>query len=210
MANLEGETVSNTPNRRVPARTYAEWSAAAKSCDRVSGADAWKADEVDGSFDAADIRRRQDSLRQSVESRDGEGLLNILSEGIHGNMGGMGNPELYARSKYGTKDLIPQYVAAIIEALDVVARSPENEVAFGEKLDFFQRASLCYGRSALMLSGGGGGYISITVWSMRCSVRGFCPMCCQDPAPVVGFARSSVRAPTSSSQGISTPNAIIW
>lgn len=138
------------------ADTYADWHAAALLSDRVSGAEAWKRTLDDQLFDAVDIRERRDALRDATERRDPQGLLFTLNEGVHGNIGGMGNPALYACAKAGTKEVIPEYVQAIINALDVVAEAPEAQVSFEEKFDFFRRASRCYGRSALLLSGGGG------------------------------------------------------
>lgn len=138
------------------ATNYDEWSAAALEHDEITGADAWKLDNNSDLFDAADIIRRRDTLAEAIETDDSHDLLFTLNEGIHGNIGGMGNPKLYNFAKVGTKQLISEYVASIIEAIEVVANAPESAVSFGEKLDFFQRASLCYGRSALMLSGGGG------------------------------------------------------
>jgi len=52
--------------------------------------------------------------------------------------------------------LIDEYVTAIADALWAVADSPSNKIALQDKVDFFRRASHCYGRSALMLSGGAG------------------------------------------------------
>jgi NTE family protein len=70
-------------------------------------------------------------------------------------MGGMGKAELYQHAKYGTKCLIEDYVAEIVDALKHIAALDDSEISHEEKLDFFHRASHCYGRTALMLSGGG-------------------------------------------------------
>ncbi|MET0179458.1 MAG: patatin-like phospholipase family protein [Novosphingobium sp.] len=142
--------------RLMTAGSYPEWLAAAGEHDALSGAEVWKAGEDNAIYDAIDIRRRHDWLARAVQARDAEDLLFTLNEGIHGNMGGMGNPALYSVAKSGTKTLVENYVAAIVDALYVVAAAPENEIGFAEKLDFFHRAALCYGRSALLLSGGGG------------------------------------------------------
>ncbi|MET0252312.1 MAG: DUF3336 domain-containing protein [Novosphingobium sp.] len=138
------------------ADSYAEWLSAAAAHDVVSGAEIWKAEEDNSLYDAVDIRRRHEGLARTVRTRDAEELLFTLNEGIHGNMGGMGNAGLYSVAKAGTKTLVNDYVADIIDALEVVANASEAEISFGEKHDFFHRAALCYGRSALMMSGGGG------------------------------------------------------
>ena len=77
-----------------------------------------------------------------------------LNEGIHGNMGGMGNARLYARAKFGTKDLINDYIDALAESIERIIQD-DSVIPLEEKLDFLHRASHCFGRSALMLSGAG-------------------------------------------------------
>jgi len=70
-------------------------------------------------------------------------------------MGGMGSGSLYRTAKFGTKHLIEQYIDEIDDALRFLADLDTNEISIQQKMDFFYRANICYGRSALMLSGGG-------------------------------------------------------
>ena len=86
---------------------------------------------------------------------DDKGLLFALNEGIHGNMAGMGKSQLYDRARCGTKLLIEDYIAEICDALDYLSPRVFPGISWAERIEFFQRASHCYGRSALMLSGGG-------------------------------------------------------
>ena len=53
---------------------------------------------------------------------DYHGLLFTLNEGIHGNMGGMGNAALYHRAAFGTKQLIEDYVDEIVDALELLGQ----------------------------------------------------------------------------------------
>ena len=62
---------------------------------------------------------------------------------------------MYNRAKFGTKELITNYISEMAEAVHQVAAVSDTDIPLREKLDFFHRASVCYGRSALMLSGGG-------------------------------------------------------
>ena len=107
-------------------------------------------------FDSAEIRIRYDNLTRLLEEENAVDLLYLLNEGIHGNMAGMGKPVLYSQAKSGTKVLIDDYVKGLVNALNFIAEADHATVPFEEKLDFFRRASHCYGRSALMLSGGAG------------------------------------------------------
>ena len=141
--------------RMSDAATYAEWRAAALDHDDASGCAAWKLAEESKRYDHVEIRARLDELRRLRSSGDDVDLLYALNEGIHGNLGGMGRSALYEQAKFGTKQLIIDYVEELVESLKQISSLPENEISWDEKQDFFSRASQCFGRSALMLSGAG-------------------------------------------------------
>jgi NTE family protein len=137
------------------ASTYAEWKAAALAHDERSGAAAWRREERSRRYDYRAIRKRYDELCALKSAGDAHALLFYLNEGIHGNMGGMGKPTLYNKAKFGTKDLITGYIHELAGAIELVARAGDAEISLLEKHEFFERARHCFGRSALMLSGGG-------------------------------------------------------
>jgi len=136
------------------AKSYAEWAEAAQLHDQVSGKADWKGEEESSLYDYQIIRARLDGLRKCRASGDDRGLLFILNEGIHGNLGGMGNAALHAVAKFGTKELVNEYIDEIASALHYLGKLDNPDITFEEKLDFFHRASHCFGRTALMLSGG--------------------------------------------------------
>jgi len=135
--------------------TYAQWREAAIEHDELSGQKRWCEVDQTSQYDYSQIRLRLDRLRSLRSRHDYHGLLFTLNEGIHGNMGGMGRSSLYRRAKFGTKRLIEQYIDEIDDSLRFLAELDDDAVGVQEKLDFFYRANVCYGRSALMLSGGG-------------------------------------------------------
>ncbi len=137
------------------ATSYEEWKDAARDHDALSGAEEWKKREHSGRYDYATIRERLREIRKARATGDDRALLFALNEGIHGNLGGMGKASLYTRSKFGTKRLISDYVEEVTAALDHIAQVRSNVITKAEKKDFFHRASHCFGRSALMLSGAG-------------------------------------------------------
>jgi len=137
------------------ADNYGEWRVAAILHDEASGLDKWKEADETGLYDYASIRARLTNLRKLRAARDDHGLLFALNEGIHGNMGGMGRGLLYHRAKYSTKRLVVEYIDEIVSSLEYLAGLDNDELGFEDRLEFFRRASHCYGRSALMLSGGG-------------------------------------------------------
>ncbi|NNC99900.1 MAG: DUF3336 domain-containing protein [Gammaproteobacteria bacterium] len=137
------------------ANTYDEWKAAAIAYDERSGGERWKRYETTSRYDNAEIRRRLDRLEAFRSANDNHGLLYTLNEGIHGNMGGMGNSRLYGKAKFGTKHLIVDYVNEVTSSLEHLSQPRLKGVSVKDKKDFFDRASLCFGRSALLMSGAG-------------------------------------------------------
>ncbi|GAA0480821.1 DUF3336 domain-containing protein [Parasphingorhabdus litoris] len=137
------------------AENYSEWSDAAAAHDRSTGVDKWKAADESKHFDNVSIRRRLKRLSKLWKAQDNAGLLYALNEGIHGNMDGMGNDRLHQKAKFGTKQLIQDYVDAIVNSLEYLASDKVDDIPFEEKLDFFRRAQHCYGRSAFLMSGSG-------------------------------------------------------
>ena len=135
--------------------SYKEWLKHAREHDDASGAEDWKRVEKSNHYDYTNIHSRLSTLRELREREDYSGLLFALNEGIHGNQGGMGKARLFERSKVGTKHLIEAYVDELVSALNLINDLPEDVISRAEKSDFFHRASLCFGRSALMLSGAG-------------------------------------------------------
>ncbi len=135
--------------------SYEEWKSNALTYDEENGLDEWKNEEDSVLYDNDEIRIRLKKLKSLRKKGDDHGLLFTLNEGIHGNMGGMGNPKLYTKALSGTKELIVDYVDEVADAIAHIANLDHHEISFEEKIDFFNRASHCFGRTALMLSGGG-------------------------------------------------------
>lgn len=136
------------------ADTYAQWSELAGAYDREKGLDDWKSADASKSYDYRAIRQRLDLIRDLRFRKDYHQLLFTLNEGIHGNLGGMGKPALYNKAKLGTKNLIQQFVREVCDAVHDIDAVDESIIPLAEKEDFFVRAGHCFGRSALMLSGG--------------------------------------------------------
>ncbi len=137
------------------ATSYAQWSQAAQALDRRDGSQDWRSSDDSPHFDYKSIRRRLETLAELRAADDNTGLLYTLNEGIHGNMDGMANDRLYHVAKFGTKQLIHDYVDAIVEAIEHIASANVTDISFDEKRDFLRRAHHCYGCSALLMSGSG-------------------------------------------------------
>ena len=137
------------------AESYEEWMDLAREYDYGSEWHNWIHEEESDLYDNVEIRDRLNKLRSYRQSNDHAGLLFTLNEGIHGNMAGIGNPKLYTKALSGTKSLIVDYVNEVADSIVHISKVPHDEISFEDKLDFLHRASHCFGRTALMLSGGG-------------------------------------------------------
>lgn len=137
------------------AASYGEWLDLAATYDKANGLDHWRRRDETRQYDYVAIRARVDKLRKLKSRHDVRGLLLHLNEGIHGNLGGMGRAGLYGHAMMGTKHLIEDYVDEICHALDLIATDEHSDISVEEKYDFFQRASHCFGQSALMMSASG-------------------------------------------------------
>lgn len=141
--------------KMLEAESYDDWREAAQSYDERNGLDRWKQSIKSKLFDYAAISSRLDRLQMLREANDNHGLLFTLNEGIHGNLGGMGAEALFQRAKFGTKQLIVDYIEEVSTSLEHLAKPRVKGVNMQEKIDFFHRAHLCFGQSALMFSGSG-------------------------------------------------------
>jgi len=137
------------------AETYDEWQTAAQAYDERNGLQRWKQSEKSRRYDYASIRRRLEALQATRNANDNQGMLFTLNEGIHGNLGGMGSSSLYQKAKFGTKQLIVDYVEEVSSTLEHLAQPKLKGISMREKIDFLNRAHLCFGQSALMFSGSG-------------------------------------------------------
>ena len=137
------------------AKDYDTWASAAIALDNLGEGKRWKEQDQSDQYDYETIHKRLNQLRTLRRRKDSQGLVFALEEGVHGNLGGMGRPILYNQTNFGTKQLITDFVDAVADTLLYIESLPESEIPSTVKLDLFRRASHCYGRSALMLSGGG-------------------------------------------------------
>jgi TAG lipase/steryl ester hydrolase/phospholipase A2/LPA acyltransferase len=158
------------------AESYPDWLQLAAEHDRETGADLWRKKEESRIYDSSSIKTRLERLRQLREQGDDKRLLFVLNEGIHGNMAGMGKAQLYQRARSGTKDLIEAYIDEICKSLEHLSPRYRETASWADLIEFYQHASHCYGRSTLILSGGGTlGYFHLGVLKAVIEQR-LCPV----------------------------------
>ncbi|MCW8277294.1 DUF3336 domain-containing protein [Pseudomonas sp. PCH199] len=136
------------------AHSYEEWARHACALDQQSGMDDWRRNEVCDDYDYRTVRQRMERLRDMRNAGAYSNLMFTLNEGIHGNLAGMGKAALYSHAHMGTKHLIHQYIDEVCLSLKAIDALDDDIISLEQRQDFFIRASQCFGRSALMLSGG--------------------------------------------------------
>ncbi len=153
MANKKLSELQDIMTRAV---SYEEYQETAKAYDELSGAHEWKAKGPSKEYDYRLIRKRVQRMKQARVSGDAAGLMYILHEGLHGNLGNIASSALNQHAKLGTKSLIEEFIQEVCGALDFIYQADENEIDFYEKLSFFEETAQAFGSSCLMLSGGAG------------------------------------------------------
>ena len=153
---MADKNLSELQNIMTQAASYEEYQEAAKAHDQLSGAEQWKAKDTSQDYDYRLIRKRVQRIKQARISGDAAGLMYILHEGLHGNLGNIASSALKQHAKLGTKNLIEEFVQEVCGALDFIYQTDENEIDFYEKLSFFEETAQAFGSSCLMLSGGAG------------------------------------------------------
>ena len=124
------------------ARSFTQWQALAEAHDHQTGRDAWRLKADSPLYDDVSINTRLQRLRKLRKRGDNQGLLFALSEGIHGNMAGMGNPKLYAKARSGTKVLITEYIDEICDALEYLSPRRFKGISWADRVEFFQSETL--------------------------------------------------------------------
>jgi TAG lipase/steryl ester hydrolase/phospholipase A2/LPA acyltransferase len=137
------------------ATSYDEWHQAASALDRLDGKESWREDPESPDYDHKLLASRVKLLRQLRRRKDLDRLIFRLREELHGNLGNMANPALYQHSRVGTKKLVNAYLDEVCTALTLLCDSDVESLPPMRKRIFMKRAARSFGRSALLLSGGG-------------------------------------------------------
>lgn len=127
--------------------------------DDLEGNDAWKSEDETDEYDVALVRERMRQLEDARISCDASRMLFLVRTTLTRSLGGMGDLRLYKHSRVGTKSLIERYIEAALDTLealvDLSAPTRESKLDTREVYEQLLRTRQAFGRSALLLSGGG-------------------------------------------------------
>ncbi|KAJ3255048.1 hypothetical protein HK103_006668 [Boothiomyces macroporosus] len=135
--------------------SYEQWAAAGYMLDREEGRDLWKFQEKSSDYDYELIKDRLAILKTIRKNYDLPAMVFNLRTSLCRNLGDMGNQKLYENTHQGTKLLIEDYIDEVTKQLNFICDVELEGVDIQEKLEFFRNTQKSFGRTALLLSGGG-------------------------------------------------------
>jgi len=127
--------------------------------DTIDGNDVWKSTPESLYYDHTLLQRRLEELNHARISGDPTRMLLLLRTSLSRVLGNMGDLKLYKHSRIGTKKLIDEYISAACDTMKVFLERLNSDhngrIDRREALEQMLRARQSFGRSALLLSGGG-------------------------------------------------------
>lgn len=143
------------------ARSFQERQTIAGELDKIQGKDRWREDAASGLYLYERVMNKTQVYKRLHLENDVMGLMFALRAGLLRKHWGLGNPRLYSVSHVGTKHVIEEYLDTIVQSMNTVLRATgtddetKEELSIDNKLAFFSETRHAFGRSALLLSGGG-------------------------------------------------------
>lgn len=153
----DGSAIATAKSALETATTYQGYEQAALLLDFLEGRNAYKAEPLSIDYDASLISARMIQLREARVREDFETLLFLLRTTLSRNLGNMGNASLYSRTHIGTKYLIDEYILEVQLAFGYLVDQAKSrrDLDIQEILNSLLKARQAFGRTALLLSGGG-------------------------------------------------------
>lgn len=154
--NPDRDQIKHLRHQLEHATTFHEYEIAALALDFLEGRDKWKADPASTEYDSNLIQIRLKQLRAARLARDFERVVFLVRTSLSRNLGRMGSAKLYAFTYIGTKHLIEEYIAEVQYALRFVFEHLQHSRAdVQDTIDVLLKTRQSFGRTALLLSGGG-------------------------------------------------------
>ena len=194
LLTLSHDSASSLPalyHRLRHATNWESYLQTALLIDQLTGAEQWKLQHASRAYDYLMLEVQVASLIHARTRGDHRALLSLQSV-LYRHFCSIENEQLYTQSEVGTKHLIEEYYARVVEQLSYLATLADDSSGLSAraKLRFFQRARKSYGRTALCLSGTGRGALAMYhVGVVKALVAGNCL-----PSIVAGTSGGSIVA----------------
>ncbi|KAF1834489.1 patatin-domain-containing protein [Decorospora gaudefroyi] len=146
--------------RMKDAETYDEWKAAATELDILEGNEAWKEEDDTPEYNVDLVATRLQELDDARMSCDVGRMLFLIRTTLTRGLGDMGHLRLYKHSHIGTKRLIERYIESAQQTMAALLDVSEKQgdqcpVEPRRLVELLLQTRQSFGRSALLLSGGG-------------------------------------------------------
>ncbi len=152
--NSHQKRIQKEKKRMANAANFDQWQEAASHLDVLENKIGWKENIASDIYNYELLADRLKLLRNYKQTGKIEDLSRALREGLHHDLGNMGDIRLYRHCHVGTKNLIQDYVTEVCECIEYVCNSDLPRTTPAAKLDLFKDILLSFGRPALLLSGG--------------------------------------------------------
>ncbi|KAL1643134.1 Lipase 5 [Diplodia intermedia] len=141
------------------AENYTDWHAAAAELDDLEGNNDWKHEHESTEYNYELVEARLKQLDDARISCDVQRMLFLIRTSLTRGLGGMGDLRLYKHSHVGTKALIERYIESakqtLTALLDISSKQGDGGLDPRYVLEQLLATRQSFGRSALLLSGGG-------------------------------------------------------
>lgn len=158
------------------ADNYTDWHKAAAELDELEGNNGWKYERESSEYNYELVEARLKQLDDARINCDVQRMLFLIRTSLTRGLGGMGHLHLYKHSHVGTKALIERYIESAKETLtallDISSKQGDGGLDSRYVLEQLLATRQSFGRSALLLSGGGTfgmNHIGVikTLWEMN-------------------------------------------
>lgn len=142
--------------RQAASLTYADWCAAAMRLDELRGIDRmhqWRADTR--LYDRRLLQTRLAHLRDVLARGDIREIVFAVRVDLLRNLGNITNSELHENNPL-VPEPIQEYIKEVQAALRFITEYSGPDFPAADKLNFLRETRHAFGRTALVLSGGGG------------------------------------------------------
>ncbi|GAA5317069.1 MAG: DUF3336 domain-containing protein [Candidatus Pelagadaptatus aseana] len=137
------------------AQSFREWQEIAQEYDRSLGLDEWREKDRSGYYPYELLKEQIKAMRHYRKTQQFNLFIPYLKECLHRTLGELTDPHLYNVALTGTKHLITEYLEEVETSIKAISDAKLPGVSEQEKLAMLQQAETIFGRTALMLSGGG-------------------------------------------------------
>ncbi|OKL56427.1 hypothetical protein UA08_08097 [Talaromyces atroroseus] len=139
--------------------SFDEWRACACELDELEDNNKWKETLESDEYDPSLVLKRMRQLEDARSSCDVSRMLFLIRTALSRDLGNMSSSSLYQHTHIGTKTLIDQYITTALNTISTLLDlSGSDRCDFTEMqyiLDQLLAARQAFGRSAVLLSGGG-------------------------------------------------------